>query len=71
MRRPTHDGLLPSSILHRARTNLCGNGHLHLNTGLDVDDDLLDDLSGCVQVDETLVDSAVCISNGFPVSRTL
>lgn len=71
MRRPTHDGLLPSSILHRERTNLCGNGHLHLDTGLDVDDDLLDDLSGCVQVDETLVDSAVCISNGFPVSRTL
>jgi hypothetical protein len=32
--------------------NLCGDGDLDLNTGLDVDDDLLDDLSGGVEVDE-------------------
>jgi len=36
---------------------LCGNGDLNLNTGLDVDDDLLDDLSGGVEVNESLVDS--------------
>ena len=32
--------------------NLCGNGDLNLNTGLDVDDDLLDNLGGGVEVDE-------------------
>jgi len=37
--------------------NLCGNSNLNLNTSLNVDDDLLDDLGGGVQVDETLVDS--------------
>jgi hypothetical protein len=31
---------------------LCGNGDLNLNTGLDVDDDLLDNLGGGVEVDE-------------------
>ena len=30
-----------------------GNGDLDLNTGLDVDNDLLDDLGGGVQVDES------------------
>ena len=47
------------------RANLCGNGNLNLDTGLDVDDDLLDDLSWCVQVDETLVDSAILVSISF------
>jgi hypothetical protein len=37
--------------------DLSGNGNLNLDTGLDVDDDLLDDLGGGVEVDETLVDS--------------
>jgi hypothetical protein len=32
---------------------LCGDGDLNLNTGLDVDDDLLDNLGGGVEVDET------------------
>ena len=31
---------------------LCGDGDLNLNTGLDVDDDLLDNLGGGVEVDE-------------------
>lgn len=38
------------------RTHLSGDGDLNLNTGLDVDDDLLDDLGGGVQVDQALVD---------------
>lgn len=37
--------------------HLSGNGDLDLDTGLDVDNDLLDDLGGGVQIDETLVDS--------------
>ena len=32
--------------------HLCGDGDLNLNTGLDVDDDLLDNLGGGVEVDE-------------------
>lgn len=36
---------------------LSSDGDLNLNTSLDVDDDLLDDLDGGVQVDETLVDA--------------
>jgi len=40
-----------------ARIHLCGNGNLNLDTSLDVDDDLLDDLGGGVQVDQALVDS--------------
>jgi hypothetical protein len=36
-----------------ARTKpLCGDGDLNLDTGLDVDDDLLDDLGRRVKVDE-------------------
>ena len=31
------------------RTHLSGDGNLDLNSGLDVDDDLLDDLSWCVK----------------------
>jgi hypothetical protein len=37
-------------------TRLCGDGDFDLNTGLDVDDDLLHDLGRGVQVDQTLVD---------------
>jgi hypothetical protein len=36
---------------------LSSDGDLNLNTGLDVDDDLLDNLGGGVQVDEALVDA--------------
>jgi len=36
---------------------LGSNGNLHLDTGLDVDDDLLDNLSWGVEVDQALVDS--------------
>jgi hypothetical protein len=32
-----------------ASTHLSGNGDLNLNTGLDVDDDLLDNLGGGVK----------------------
>lgn len=47
--------------------HLCGNGDLNLNTGLDVDDDLLDDLSGGVKVDQTLVDPVAIMSvQGLP-----
>ena len=42
--------------------HLCGDGDLNLNTGLDVDDDLLDDLSGGVKVDQTLVDPIATMS---------
>jgi hypothetical protein len=42
--------LFPS---HIATKPLCGDGDLDLNTGLDVDDDLLDDLGGSVEIDET------------------
>ena len=49
------------STSHSVMSNsLSGNGDLDLNTSLDVDDDLLDDLSRGVQVDQTLVDSAQC-----------
>jgi hypothetical protein len=41
--------------------HLSGNGDLNLNTSLDVDDDLLDDLSGGVKVDQALVDSTIAI----------
>ena len=41
----------PFIILLRTKP-LCGDGNLNLDTGLDVDDDLLDDLSGSVEVDE-------------------
>lgn len=39
------------------KPNLSSNGDLNLNTGLDVDDDLLDDLGRGGQVDEALVDA--------------
>jgi hypothetical protein len=42
---------------HQSISRLSSNGDLNLNTGLDVDDDLLDNLGGGVEVDETLVDA--------------
>lgn len=38
-------------------SRLCSNGDLDLHTGLDVDDDLLDDFGGGVEIDKTLVNS--------------
>ena len=46
--------------------HLCGDGDLNLNTGLDVDDDLLNDLSGGVEVDQTLVDPVAIMSVQIP-----
>jgi hypothetical protein len=47
---------------------LCRNSDLNLNTGLDVDDDLLDNLGRGVQVDKALVDAhLICV----PGLRTL
>jgi hypothetical protein len=41
---------------------LCRNGDLDFNTGLDVDDDLLDNLGRGVEVDQALVDThLVCV----------
>jgi hypothetical protein len=40
---------------------LCGDGDLNLNTGLDVDDDLLDDLGRCVEIDETYKSSLATV----------
>ena len=47
--------------------HLCGDGDLNLNTGLDVDDDLLDDLGGGVKVDQTLVDPIATMSVQIPL----
>jgi hypothetical protein len=41
----------------RKYSRLTSNSNLNLNTSLNVDDDLLDDLGGRVKVDKTLVDS--------------
>jgi hypothetical protein len=41
--------------------HLSGNGDLNLNTSLDVDDDLLDDLGGGVKVDQALVDPVIAV----------
>lgn len=43
--------------LGQSKPNLSSNGDLNLDTGLDVDNDLLDDLGGGGQVDEALVDA--------------
>lgn len=48
---------LLSPLLFASQPNLSSNGDLNLDTGLDVDDDLLDDLGGSSQVDEALVDA--------------
>lgn len=47
---------------------LCGDSDLDLDASLDVDDDLLDDLGGGVQVDEALVDAHL---EGVPGLGTL
>jgi hypothetical protein len=39
-------------LAQAAIKRLCGDGNLDLNTGLDVDDDLLNDLGGRVEIDE-------------------
>jgi hypothetical protein len=54
--------------LHVSTAPLCGNGDLNLNTSLDVDDDLLDNLGGGVEVDEALVDAHL---KGVPGLGTL
>jgi len=41
-------------LFDTASTHLSGNGDLNLNTGLDVDDDLLDNLSGGVEARGTM-----------------
>jgi hypothetical protein len=46
---------------HVAMKRLCGDGDLNLNTGLDVDDDLLDDLGRCVEIDETYKSSLATV----------
>jgi len=48
--------------------HLSSDGDLDLDTGLDVDDDLLDDLSWCVKINEALVDSHL---KGIPGFGTL
>ena len=45
----------PGSLLEKTY-RLTSNSNLNLNTSLDVDNDLLDNLGGGVEVDETLVD---------------
>ena len=44
---------------------LCGDGNLNLNTSLDVDDDLLDNLGGGVEVDEACSSSVYSYSLQF------
>lgn len=46
-----------SPQLSNSCLRLSSDGDLNLNAGLDVDDDLLDDLGGGVQVDEALVNA--------------
>jgi len=41
---------------------LSSDGDLNLDTGLNVDDDLLDDLGRSVKIDQTLVDSEQHVS---------
>lgn len=50
--------------------HLSGDGDLDLDTGLDVDDDLLDDLGGGVEVDETLVDAHLVAVPGLGTLTT-
>jgi hypothetical protein len=48
-------------VCDTASTHLSGNGDLNLNTGLDVDDDLLDNLGGGVKARSR----SVCCSSGL------
>lgn len=54
MRSPQHQ---PYCTHLSSSKHLLGNSDLNLNTSLDVDDDLLDNLGGGVEVDEALVDA--------------
>lgn len=60
------DPTLPEICL--LERHLCGNSDLNLNTGLNVDDDLLDGLGGGKEVDKTLVDTHFVLIPGL---RTL
>lgn len=40
-----------------AYTYLCSNSNLNLDTSLNIDNDLLDDLGGGVEINQSLVDS--------------
>lgn len=48
---------LPTPKISFSCLRLSSDGNLNLDTSLNVDDDLLDDLGGGVQVDEALVDA--------------
>jgi hypothetical protein len=53
----------PRTRVHSLCQLLCSNGNLDLNTSLDVDDDLLNNLGWSVEVNEACgdhVNSAVC-----------
>jgi hypothetical protein len=50
--RPCHLSSVSHPLPCASERPLCGNGDFDLNTGLDVDDDLLDNFSGSVEVDE-------------------
>lgn len=47
----------PSGIAVGPRQHLSSNGDLDLDTGLNVDNDRLDNLSGCMQVNQALVNA--------------
>lgn len=55
-------------ILPRQQQHLSRNSNLNLNTSLDVDDDLLNDLGGGVEIDQALVDAHL---EGVPGLGTL
>jgi len=44
-------------LRYHPMSHLCGNGNLDLDTSLNVDDDLLDNLGRGVEINQTLVDS--------------
>lgn len=54
---PRRQGLGHSNIFTKLEIRLSSDGDLNLDTSVDVDNDLLDDLSGGVEVDETLVNA--------------
>jgi hypothetical protein len=47
--------LLHCPIPHALERPLCGDGDFDLDTGLDVDDDLLDNFGGSVEIDEAYI----------------
>lgn len=54
---PRRQGIGHSNIFTRLEIRLSSDGDLNLDTSVDVDNDLLDDLGGGVEVNETLVDA--------------